>query len=271
MTLKNRNRMIFSLHLLCIASFFLSILIVFFAFSTQSLNFSELYNQNNHALFSFSSQPIFILIGIFIQLLFSIISSYVLYRSFVNTQSCQVLFFALFIFAVLLDAFRLWVFALNLEQTYSPLFLFCGNTSLISSLIIPCSLLTMSIVAYTEQKQDSERFVPIIILTIIFASTLIPLNTTKVHINYSVDFSFRNIIITYSVLCYALTLLINFLYNKQRTYNQKTTIGLLFLMCGVHSIKYSINLYILILAIFLLVFGCILYIKELHNQYLWTD
>ena len=271
MTLKNRNRMILALLWLSIGFLILNSLILAHSIKTQVLPFSMLYNTERTGFFIFKIQQLYIVIGIFLQLMFAIVGTYVTYRSFVNTQSSEVLFFALFIFAGLLDSFRLWIPAFNLQNTYSPLFLFCGNASLVSTLLTPASLLIMCTHSFNEQKQDTEKLVAIVIFIAIFTAVFIPLNTTKNLFNFTVAYSFKKIIVTYTIICYGLTLLINFLYNKQRTYDQKTTFGLLFLMIGYHAVRHSVNIAMIIVATLFLTMGSVFFIKELHNQYLWTD
>ena len=123
--------MILALLWLSIGFLILNSLILAHSIKTQVLPFSMLYNTERSGFFIFKIQQLYIVIGIFLQLMFAIVGTYVTYRSFVNTQSSEVLFFALFIFAGLLDSFRLWIPAFNLQNTYSPLFLFCGNASLV--------------------------------------------------------------------------------------------------------------------------------------------
>lgn len=271
MTLKNRNRTILSLLWISIGFLLLNSLVLAHSLITHTLPFSTLYNIERSGFFIFKIQPLYIVIGIFLQLLFAIVGTYVTYRSFVNTQSSEVLFFALFLFAGLIDSFRLWIPAFSLQNTYSPLFLFCGNASLVSTLLIPASLLIMCVLSYTEQKQDTEKMIAIVIFIAIFTAVFIPLNTTKNLFNFTVAYGFKKIIVTYTLICYALTLLINFLYNKQRAYDQKTTFGLLFLMIGMHAVRHSVNIAMVIVSTIFLATGSVFFVKELHNQYLWTD
>ncbi|MCQ2588901.1 MAG: hypothetical protein MJ179_00600 [Treponema sp.] len=271
MTLKNRNRTILALLWISIGFLLINSLILFYAVCYGPMPFSSLYNVQNHTFFLFASQPLYLIIGIFIQNLFAIVGCFVLYRSFVKTQSTEVIFFTLFLFAVLSDVVRLWIPALELQKNYSALYMFCGNTSLFSILLVPSSLLLMVIVSYTEQKQENEKIVAIFLLIIATTAVYIPLNTSRILHNYAVDYPFKKTIIAVTVLSNAITLAINYFYNKSRTYNQKTTVGLLLIMIGIHSVKHSINIVILLIAIILLTFGSIFYIKELHNQYLWTD
>lgn len=237
----------------------------------QSLSFSKLYDVERSGFFIFKIQQLYIVMGIFLEILFAIVGSYVTHRSFVNTQSPEVPFFALFLFAILIDSFRLWIPAFSLQNTYSPLFLFCGNASLVCTILNPAALLLMCVISYTEQKQDTEKLLASVLLIAVFTAVFIPLNTTKNLFNFTVDYSFKKIVFCYTLLCYSLTLVINYFYNKQRTYNQKTTLGLLFLMIGIHGVRHTVNIAMVFTAAVFLALGSIFFVKELHNQYLWTD
>lgn len=271
MTLKNRNRLILTLIWISIGFLIINSLILFHAIAYGNLPFSVLYDVEKTGFILFTSQPLYFVIGIFIQNLFALVSTVALYRSFVKTQSPQVIFFALFIFAVLGDVIRLWIPAFDLQNSFSAFYMFCGNVSLISILLIPPALLMMEIVSYIEQRQDSEKLIAILLLITIATAVYIPLNTSTLHDNFIIDYPFKKTIVAVTVLSYAFTLLINFFYNRSRTYSQTTTFGLVFLMAGIHFIKHSMNIVMLVLASVCLTLGCIFYIKELHNQYLWTD
>lgn len=271
MTLKNRNRSILVLLGISIATLLFQCFLILNLYINGNFTFENLYDATKTGFFLTTSQNLYVLIGILFEYLLVIVDSYVVYRSFVKTQAPEVPFFILMLFSVLFDTFRLWILTYNLSDTFSPLFIFCGNACLFSSILTPLALLLMTIISFTEQKQNYDKFTAGIFLISLFLASLIPLNTTKTLPNYSVDYSFRSLIIVYSILSYIIALTAHFFNNKIKGYNQLTTIGLAMLFTGIHLLKFSLNLLILLLSLGLLVAGSVLFLKELHNQYLWTD
>lgn len=271
MTLKTRNRTILVFLGLSIATLIFQGLLVLYSYLHETLTLESLYDYSKTGFFLTTYQNIYVLIGILLEFLMVIIDSYVVYRSFVKTQAPEVPFFVLMLFSILFDTFRLWIQCFNLSDTFSPVYFFCGNASLFSSILTPLALLLMTIISFTEQKQNYDKLTAGIFLISLFLATVIPLNTTKTLPNFSVDYSFRNLIITYSVISYITALTAHFFNNKIKGYNQLTTVGLAMLIVGIHMLKFSMNLLVLIFAFSLLTAGSILFLKELHNQYLWTD
>lgn len=270
MTIRTRNRFIFILFI-CSLSFLLvnSILLIVNIYNKNFNIQSLMPASKNFSLIKYN--PYCVIISLFFEQLFAITVSIVLYRTFENTHTGDIIFFSIFLFTFITDAFRLWIPILNIKDTYSRLFIFCGNASLFSKLLTPASLLFVVIEGTDEQRQDVEKNLFVIIFASIFFAKFIPLNTVNTLPNFAVDYSFRKAIQVYSFFTICAALVALFINNKNKLYKQLTTIGFFLLCCGKFFIYNSTSILRLSIAIICLTTGCILFLKELHNQYLWND
>lgn len=271
MTLKTRNQMNLFLLGLFSLSFLIQLSLLIWSFVNGTINISTFIKLTKTSDLFFKNQTFYYILGIFFQNLFVIINCWVTHRSFVKTQGSEVPFYLIFLLAIFTDTFRLLIIIFNLSSSFSELYIFCGNASLFSKILAPLSLLLMTCLPYSKQKQNSDTISLICILISLFISSIIPLNTAITLENFSVDYSFKILVILFTICAYFISAITLFFTNKANGYNQKTTIGLIFLILGVYSIRYAMNFFVLILAITELTLGSIFFVKQLHNHYLWKD
>lgn len=271
MTLKTRNRINLIFTSISFATLLYQSCFLLYFFLHDKLTFSSIYDNTKTGFFLFISQDLYVMIGILFQFLLVIIDSYIVYRTFIKTQAPEVPFFIIFLLGILFDTFRIWIPTFSLSNSYSSMYLFCGNATLFSHILAPLGLLLLAIVPFTELKQNYDKLAAVIILISLFLATLIPLNTTKTLPNFSVDYSFKKLMITYTIISYGATLIAHFFNNKGKAFNQLTTVGLALLMIGLHLLQNSMTLIALVSGIAAVSLGSVFFLKELHNQYLWTD
>lgn len=120
-------------------------------------------------------------------------------------------------------------------------------------------------------RQDLEKNIFLLLLGCTFFAKIIPLNTAATCLNFEVDYSYRNVIKAFSVLIILATLIALFFNNKQKMYTQITTIGLALIIIGIYILFNAVNILLLSFSCILLLVGTILYLKELHKQYLWNN
>lgn len=271
MTLRTRNRITISIFLL--SSILLFIFCILFTITySNGIIAPEVTNfayKNGFSLLEYN--PICVILSIFILVLFVATTTIIIYRSFVKTQAPEINFLLLFSISCIADSFRIMIPLLNLSNTYSELYIFCGNATLFSMLLAPISIFFTVIINDAEFKQNIEKFLLILIVLAAMIGNLIPLNTAVTLPNYAVSYSYKNAITIYSVIIYSAALIALFLINKSKLYSQKTTIGLLLIILGRMSLFSSYNALLLGISVILLFTGPFLYLKELHNQYLWND
>lgn len=271
MTLKTRNRTILIFLVLAVFTMMIQGLIFLYSFINETITFDKIYDSTNQGFFPFIKQDLYVILGIFFQFLMVIIDCYALYRSFVKTQAQEVSFFLIFLLSLLVDTFRIWIPCFNLSNSFSAMYIFCGNACLFSNILAPLALLFMTIIPFTDEKQNYDKLSIALLFISLFLATVTPLNTTNTLPNFSVGYSFRNLFIFFSVVCYLIALIAHFFNTKAKLFKQYTTIGLALLILGIHLLKNSLNLSLLILALGCCAAGSVLFLKELHNQYLWTD
>lgn len=270
MTIRIRNRLIFALFISSIIFLLINISLLIVSLANGTFYINSISNLNK----SFSLiryNQICVILSLFFEQLFVIVVSIVVYRTFEKTQSSSIIYFCLFLFSFITDALRLWIPLLNISDTFSKLYMFLGNASLFSKLMYPIALLYTVLGASEDQRQNIEKKLVIIIFACVFFADFIPLNTTNTLPNFAVDYSFRKAIQFYSLITLTSAVVILFISNKKRLYNQITTAGFILLWFGKFFIYNSTNILRFVLAIIFLSTGAVLYLKELHNQYLWND
>lgn len=273
MTIKTRNRLNLSLFVVSLVFLFANILILFISLYKNSftLDLSSFIPQDNPSFFLTQYNPTVVIIALFFQIVYVCITSFMLFRVFEKTQASDISYFYLFLIALLANSLRLWIPLFNLGNSYSSLMVFCGKSVVFSKMLVPLSLLFSVVMAGIDQRQDLEKNIFILLLGCIFFSQLIPLNTANICSNFEVDYSYRNVIRISSVLVILAMLIALFFNNLHRLYTQITTIGLALISTGTFILFNSCSILFLGIAFILLLVGNILYLKELHKQYLWND
>ena len=269
MTIKTRNRLNLSLFFFSLFFLAVNVLILILSIYNNSFSLREYMSQGGKLLTGYS--PLIVLISLYFQIIYVCATSYMLYRVFEKTQATDISFIFLFLIALIANSIRIWILLFNMNSTFSGLLVFCGNCILFSKLLVPTSLLFSVVMSDADQRQNLEKNIFILLLVSIFFAQLLPLNTANVCANFEVDYSYRNVIKITSVLIVLATLIALFFNNRQKFYTQLTTIGLACICIGTYILLNSTNLIRLILSVIFLFVGNLLYLKELHKQYLWND
>ena len=273
MTIKTRNRLNISLFIFSLVFLAANIVILLLSIykKTFPANLNLYISADETGSFLIKYNPLIMLISLYFQIVYVCITSFMLYRVFEKTQASDISFFFVFLIALIANSVRIWIPLFNLGSTYSTLLAFCGNCVLFSKLLVPLSLLFSVVMSNTEQRQDLEKNIFILLLGCVFFAQIIPLNTANLCHNFEVDYSYRTVIKTFSILVIAATLIALFFNNRSRLYTQFTTIGLGLICTGTYVLFNASTPVLLLLAFILLLTGNILYLKELHKQYLWND
>lgn len=270
MTIKFRNRLIFLLCVLSLVFLLLNTTIFLIKFFTDSLDLSYFQSfYKNDVPFLFSYNTIYIFAANFLQIFYVSITSFFLYRTFEKTQSKDIVFFYLILIAFLVDTFRIWIILFNLTETFTSLLIFCGNASLFAKLLIPISFLLTVISRDSSEHHEEEKILSIVLISAFALALIIPLNTTKILPSCTVNYAFRKELVNYAILSIILTIIFLFYDNYKNEYSQLTTVGLLLVAMGIYSTMNCTNLFLFILSIVFLTAGTILYLRNLHKQYLW--
>jgi hypothetical protein len=278
MTLKTRNKLNIALFIFSLCFLALNVIILLFSIYNKSFSIdfftgaTENFGQKNKVgSFLTAYSPLVVLISLYFQIIYVCTTSYMLYRVFEKTQATDISFFFLFLIALIANSLRIWILLFNMNETFSGLLLFCGNAILFSKLLIPTSVFFSVVMSGVDQRQNLEKNIFILLLGSIFFAQIIPLNTAKACLNYEIDYSYRSVINVTSTLVVLASLAALFYNNHQKLYTQFTTIGLFLICSGTFILLNSTNLLKLITSFVFLFAGNLLYLKELHKQYLWND
>ena len=281
MTIKTRNKLNISLFILSLCFLIINVFILVFSiynkafsletYTNQTFSAAQLAKFTERTNFLTKYNPLVVIISLYYQLIYVCVTSLMLFHVFEKTQATDVSFFSVFLIALLANSVRIWLPLFNISSTFSNLLVFCGNLILFSKLLIPTSLLFSVVMSDADQRQDLEKNLFILILGNLFIAQIIPMNTPVICPNFEVDYSFRTVIRITSILIVLASLVALFFNNRQKYYTQLTTIGLACIGAGTYILLNSVNILRLCLSFAFMLAGNILYLKELHKQYLWND
>lgn len=269
MTVRTRNRLNLTLFAISIVVFIFDATFLILKLLRGNLDLSSFSFSDTGTSFFTKYNPYITIASLFTQILYVICTSFLLFRIFEKTQASAIVYFHLFLWACLIDSFRLWIPLFNLADSYSNLLIFCGNSTILTKILIPLSLLFSVAMSDVEKRQNIEKYVFILLCVSVFFSQFIPLNTAITLPNFSVDYSFKLIIKISTIIIMAVCVISQFITNRQNMYTQKTTIGYLLIFIGTYLLFNSINIFRFIVSLSALTTGTIMYLKGLHNQYLW--
>jgi len=269
MTIKTRSNL--NLFLLIFSCLFLGLYLAFFLYQaiTDNFIFPEVFlkkQRSDNILIGYN--PIVVVCCIMIELLYSIIASIVLHRSFAKTQSSIVIFFLFYIFAMFLDTIRIWIPLFHISNSYSQSLILIGNISLFARITAPLALLSTALLHFDEQHQNINKYALILFFISLTLALIIPINTTKILPNFSVSHGYTRTLHISSILLFIASILTLVICNINNDKNQITTIGFCLICCGTEITFKSDRLILFIIANLMLGVGTTLYLTNLHNDYL---
>jgi len=271
MTIKTRNRINLSLFIISLVFLLLNITLFLISFYTGnfSLKSYKVFAEGNFILTKY--MPSIVVASISFEGLYVTVMSFLMYRIFEKTQATDIVFFTLFLGAILLDTFRLYIPIFCTSQSYTKFILFITNAVVCSKILIPFSLFFVVINGGTTQRQDVERNLFLIILAAFFVALMIPVNSAVPTKTFSLDYSYKKITFVLSLTIITSSLIAEFFINKNSMYSQKTTIGLALICFGITHIIGASDILAFALSSVTLVTGTIIFLLELHHQYLFND
>ena len=271
MTLRFRNRLTLILFFIALVTFLVNIALLLFSIYNNTFFTNDYLGLNQSGRILVKNIPLCTIIAFLFKDIYVATFSLILYRSFIKTQATDIIFFELFLVSLLVDSLRLWIPLLCLQNTYSQLYIFCGNAGIFARFLGPIAILFTVIMGFTDQWQNLEKNMIILLLLSFITATFLPLNTAITTINFEVDYNFRTILSAYSIITFFVSLVMQFINNKNRYFSQHTTIGLALAIAGSYFLLYSTNIVFLFCGITLSTVGTIIFVRKLHNQYLWFD
>ncbi|MBP3708924.1 MAG: hypothetical protein J6I73_00735 [Treponema sp.] len=205
----------------------------------------------------------------FLFLIFSSSAILYLYIQFEKTQSIEVIFFAVFLIGCTSEAMRLYVPFFNLWHSFSTFLIFIGRVVLFGRILAPAALLFDAVFSGTEQRQNVERNLVVLIVISIALSLLIPLNTAIVLPNFCVHWGSSKTFYIIRVLILVAAVLSVFVNTRTMGRKEKTSYGFLALTIGYEVCCLSTSVIAVIVGNLLLFVGTAVYLGSLHRRYLW--
>ena len=261
MTIRSRNRVNFVF--LVFSALILLINCLFFAYHlfTNKITYSSLN------LYDFWS----VIANIFLINLYVVVISIIIIRTFEKTQATEVLFFLVFLLALLFDTSRLYVPVYALNRNYSETLIHLGNFTLAARLLAPISLFSLTAFSAEEYRQQTERNCLITILIAVFFAIIIPLNTSVIRENLCISYAFARAIRFFSHIICTISVITLFVHNNKNDFSQMNTLGFFMIIIGYNLLFYRHRIIGSIFGTAFLSTGTAFYLSTLHQHYLWTD
>lgn len=270
MTLKTRNVFFIVLFACFFAALITNFALLFYNMYSGSLiepdTFPAAHISGFYATrYSFAA----VILSLFLFLLYATLGSIYLYIQFEKTQSLEVIFFAVFLIGCTIEAVRLYVPFFNLWHSLSTLLIFTGRAVLFGRTVAPAALLFNAVFSGTEQRQNIERNLIVLLVISITMATLIPLNTAIVLPNFCIHWGASKTILTMRMLIMAAAVLSVFINMRTMGTKEKAPYGFLSLTVGYAICCIANSFAAVIIGNILLYAGTAIYLGSLHRKYLW--
>lgn len=272
MTIKARNR--FYLIFFAFSLILLALTLIFFHYQkfTGTLVLPKVYQPKDASTSILTGyRPIFTFLSIFLQMFFVSGTSILVLFAFFKTQAGELGYFLLFLLSMLLDSLRILIPLLQLSNTYSSELVTISNIILTGTILTPISLLALVLFSTELYRQNLEQNCLIIIVASAFFAFAVPLNTAILLPNFSLACSFQKIIWTIYIIFTLIAIFSLFIKNLRDEISQLMSLGFFLMNFGALLIKQCYSLLQLIFSMVFLMAGTFIYIKELHNRYLWNN
>ena len=271
MTIRFRNRMTLTLFIIAISCLMLGTFITLYQFLSGNMVLPDVDTKYLSENILLKYNPVWVFAGIFLMLLYSCVTTIIIFHSFEKTQAPDIVFFLLFIVACLADTSRLLVPVFRLSGTYSLFLLKLGNIHLFARLLAPLALMGNTVMSTDDFRQSTDRNVIILIIIALFFSEIIPLNTAVILPNFCISYGYVKAIRAFCFITCAFSTICLFRMNKKNEYKQIMTLGFILLCIGYTLIFYCYNITAFITGTLLLGIGTYIYLNEVHKHYLWVD
>lgn len=268
MTIRVRNRINLALVFASIAVAVCVIILFIYNFVNPILKEPPVVSNKRFILFQVSFLPV--LISIVFLTFFATIMLLYIKIEFEKTQCPEVIYFLLFLFALLLEASRLAFPFLNLWDVNVNNALAVSKIVLCSRILAPLSLFFATIYNKTLSRQYVEQNIFILFVLSIFLTVAFPFNTQKALILCYFECSYKTLFIISQYTILALTLLsqvVDFIVEREKF---TFPYALILLCIGYLTLTRTVTYLQLVVGCPLLVSGCILYLKDLHKRYTWS-
>lgn len=271
MTIRARNRITFAFTIFSFVVFIIELLLIFYGIVFKKISFPQVVNNSTSSNILFSYNPYIIVAAILLQSFYAFFTSMLVYRNFQKTQTTEIVFFMLFLLALLCDSIRILIPIFYISETYSNFLIGVGDVSLFARLLAPLSLFGIAFISKEEYRQDIEKNSLIIIVTSLFFAEFIPLNTSVIFGNFAISYGYIKLVRIFAVIINTLSSITVLINSFREEFNHFMPLGFGIMAIGYGLVFTATSPFALAAAFILLICGTYLYLDKLHRHYLWTD
>lgn len=209
--------------------------------------------------------------SICILLMYVLLASIIIRRTFEKTQSPEIIYFSLFLVGIFLQCMRLCVPIFHLWQGYNNFFVLISRIYFTGQSLTAGSFLFSALFSSDNQVQDADRNLYILCTVAVILASLIPVKTDIIYANFLPQIGFQS---TCSVILYVIviiTALILFFFGRTKAEYRHTFIsaGFLMIMTGYKTLCAADSFAACAIGAVLLAAGTYAYLISIHRYYLW--
>ncbi|MBR7064735.1 MAG: hypothetical protein IKI31_06295 [Treponema sp.] len=270
MTFKARNTMLLSLFLLSLSFLIIYAAILLFNITENRLViptfqediFSHIFLANRYQFWA-------VVASLFVFLIYVPITVFFLFLEFEKTHSNEVIFFAFFLIGCLAETIRLCIPLFNLWHSFSLVSIIPARAILFARILSPLSLLFLTIFSEPEHRQLVERNIVILTVISIMAAIIFPLNTMVILPSFCMQCGDEKLYFTIRILMLLLAIAAIFVKSNHIGSDYKNALYFTILSIGYFLCTQSFSFVMLAISAVFFIAGTILYLTNLHKQYLW--
>lgn len=271
MTIKTRNISMLVLFFISAVNLLTSIVFMIYAIKTNTFHTPENIQQRIILNF-FSNRFTFAtaIISIFVLLIYVSAVSIYFAIAFEKTQSTEIIFFSLFLTGCLCESFRLMIPLMDLWNSFSLIAIISGRIVIFGRFLAPISLLAVSVASVSEQRQNVERNIAIIVITSLISTWFIPLDSFHASVRCIFPWGNSNTIFSVARIIFVIIAIVSQILIAN-AYTTQTVLVIAFavLATGYLVLCLTFSIFTLAAGAVMLIAGSSVYIKKLHVQYLW--
>lgn len=270
MTIKTRNISILILFFVSVATLLTACIIL--AYMIRSNSFVVPYNSFQKVFLRFSSNRytfLTSLISIFVLLAYVSFAAIYFVVSFEKTQSTEIIFFSLFLVACLCEGIRIFIPIFDLWESHSYIAIIIGRIEIFGRMLAPLSLLAVAIASGTEQRQDVERNIAIIVIISVTIVRFLPIDSMHISLQCLVPWGKNSFFSTTRLLIIVAADISQIINARLLDRDLTSIVGFVILSIGYLITCITFSFFTLILGTILLSVGSVIYLRGLHKQYLW--
>ena len=271
MTIKIRNRITRIFFITSLIYFAIATILTIYKLLTNTLLFPAFHAPKVPQHFLFTNNAYAVIISIFVTVIYICFTTFIIIQNFQKTQATDMLFFLFFLMSILCDTFRIFVPLFHCAETYSNFLIAIANITLFGKILAPLSICAAVILSNEDFRKVADQNILIILITALFFANLIPINTAIILPNFSVSFGYINLLRTFSIIIFIISIVSLAINNHKNEYSQKSAIGLLLICTGYLIFTNGYSIFTAILSPAFLLTGTHFYMATIHRQYLWIN